>query len=221
MEKRKNPQLDIYRHSGLFFQVGLLVTLLLIVSAFEWRSRSDGPEVDISSWKGWEADPLIPVKFPEPKPPKPRKIPKPVPVTEDTKVTVEDLGLDQLDQKEVEIEEPPVFDGPIDEAVETVDIPDRKPMPEGGYEAFYKYISEEMKYPPLARQRQVEGKVFISFIVDEHGEMTNIAIARGIGSGCDEEVLRVLKDAPKWKPGWKDNRLVRVRMVLPITFKLH
>ncbi len=221
MENRKNPQLDIYRHSGLFFQIGLLVTLLLVVSAFEWRSRPDESSVNISDWKGWEPDPVIPVKLKEPKPPKPKIIPKPIPADDQDEPETNIPELDHLAEPVLPDDIITDIVEPEDEPIEEVVIADKMPMPEGGYEAFYKYIMEEMEYPRLARQRKVEGKVFISFLVDEHGNMKNIAIARGIGSGCDEEVLRVLKRAPKWTPGWKNNKLVRVRMVLPVVFKLN
>ncbi|MEJ2005645.1 MAG: energy transducer TonB [Cyclobacteriaceae bacterium] len=219
MEKRKNPQLDIYRHSGLFFQIGLLITLLMVVSAFEWRSRPDEGQIEISNWQGWEPDPVKLVKLPEPKPPKPRKIPKPVAVKDDVHIKPDDIDWN-MDEIELDNPEPPLPDMPPEEIIEEVDIADKMPVPEGGYEAFYTYIMQEMEYPSQARKRQVEGKVFISFLVDEFGNMTEIKIAKGIGSGCDEEVLRVLKNAPKWKPGWKDNKLVRVRMILPVAFRL-
>ena len=221
METRKNPQLDIYRHSGLFFQIGLLVTLLLVVSAFEWRSVKEDPEIDLSNLRGDEIDLILPTKIPEPvRPPKPKKV-NIVPATEPEEIKPEDLGLDQLDTPEIpeiEIEtseEPPV------EVIEVVDYASQRPEPVGGYDAFYAYIAKNMKYPRLAQQRQVEGKVYISFLVDEFGNMTNIAIAKGIGSGCDKEALRVLEKAPKWTPGRHNGRMVRVRMIVPIHFKLN
>jgi protein TonB len=66
----------------------------------------------------------------------------------------------------------------------------------------------------------VEGKVFVQFVVDKDGTLTDIKAVKGIGAGCDEEAVRVLKAAPKWKPGKQRGRPVKVRMILPITFKL-
>ncbi len=221
METRKHPQLDIYRNSGLFFQIGLLVTLLLVVSAFEWRSVQEDPEIDFSNLRGDEIDLILPTKIPEPvRPPKPKKV-NIVPVTEPEEIQPEELGLDQLVEIEIPEIEIEAGEEPPEEEVETVDYASHKPEPIGGYDAFYAYIAKNMKYPRLAQQRQVQGKVYVSFLVDEFGNMTNIAIAKGIGSGCDEEALRVMENAPKWTPGRHNGRMVRVRMVVPIYFKLN
>jgi protein TonB len=221
METRKHPQLDIYRHSGLFFQIGLLVTLLLVVSAFEWRSVQEDPEIDFSNWKGDDIDLILPTKIPEVKrPPKPKKV-NIIPATEPDEIKLEELSLDQLESPETPEIEVIISDLPPVEIIEEVDYASQKPEPVGGYDAFYAYIAKNMKYPRIAQQRQVEGKVYVSFLVDEYGNMTNIAIAKGIGSGCDEEALRVMENAPKWIPGRHNGRMVRVRMIVPIHFKLN
>ena len=77
-----------------------------------------------------------------------------------------------------------------------------------------------MKYPNQARRMGIEGRVFVQFVVDKDGQLTEIKAVKGIGAGCDEEAVRVLKSAPKWKPGKQRGRPVKVRMILPITFKL-
>jgi len=86
--------------------------------------------------------------------------------------------------------------------------------------AFYEYVSKNLKYPSQARRMGVEGKVFVQFVVDKDGSISQVQSIKGIGAGCDEEAVRVLQNAPKWKPGKQRGRPVRVRMVLPITFKL-
>ena len=90
-----------------------------------------------------------------------------------------------------------------------------------GYSGFYRYVAKYLRYPSEARRHNVEGKVFVQFIVDRDGSMTDIKVVRGLGYGCDEEVLRVLKNAPEWEPGKQRGEPVRVIMILPITFKLN
>jgi protein TonB len=97
---------------------------------------------------------------------------------------------------------------------------ENQPAPVGGYEAFYKYIGKNIKYPDQARRMGVEGKVFVQFVVDKDGSITDVQVLKGIGSGCDEEAIRVVKSAPKWTPGKQRGRPVRVRMSVPIAFKL-
>jgi len=93
--------------------------------------------------------------------------------------------------------------------------------PNGGLPTFYRYISRSMKYPAAARRIGVEGEVFVQFIVERDGSFSNIIVIKGIGSGCDEEVIRVLRRAPKWKPGTVRGRPVKQLYSLPpIIFKL-
>jgi len=103
---------------------------------------------------------------------------------------------------------------------EIFDIVEDQPTPPGGMQAFYKYVSKSMKYPKQARRMGVEGRVFVQFVVDKNGQLTEVKAIKGIGAGCDEEAVRVLKQAAKWKPGKQRGRPVKVRMILPITFKL-
>ena len=77
-----------------------------------------------------------------------------------------------------------------------------------------------MKYPSQARRMGIEGRVFVEFIVDKDGTLTNVKAIKGIGAGCDEEAERVIKNHPKWNPGKQRGKAVKQKIVLPITFKL-
>ena len=99
-------------------------------------------------------------------------------------------------------------------------VVENQPEPRGGLSTFYKHIGNNMRYPREARQAGIEGKVFVQFVVDEYGQITQTKVLRGIGGGCDEEAVRVLQEAPEWIPGTTDGQAVDVRMVIPITFKL-
>ena len=95
-----------------------------------------------------------------------------------------------------------------------------QPTPEGGMKAFYQYVGQNMKYPTKARRMGIEGKVFIQFVVNKDGALTDVKAIKGIGAGCDEEAVRVIKEASAWNPGQQKGQPVKVRMVMPITFKL-
>lgn len=95
-----------------------------------------------------------------------------------------------------------------------------QPVPKEGMKAFYGYISENLKYPEEAKKMGIEGKVFVEFVVDKDGKLINIKSVKGIGAGCDEEAIRVLKSAPKWTPATVVDMPVKVRMIIPITYKL-
>ncbi|QEK51646.1 energy transducer TonB [Pedobacter aquae] len=95
-------------------------------------------------------------------------------------------------------------------------------MPEfpGGMTAWAKYLNKNLQYPAIARENEIQGRVTVSFVVERNGEITNIKVLRGIGAGCDEEAIRVIKKSPLWKPGKQNGKTVRVSYVIPIVFRL-
>ena len=96
-------------------------------------------------------------------------------------------------------------------------------MPEftGGKQAMYKYISNNIKYPKQAKTENIQGKVFIEFIIEKDGKISNVKVKRGIGGGCDEEALRVIRNMPNWIPGKQRGESVRVVYTIPIKFSLN
>ncbi|MDR6785905.1 TonB family protein [Pedobacter africanus] len=97
---------------------------------------------------------------------------------------------------------------------------DTQPSFPGGMSNFYKYLKEEIKYPEEAKKNKIQGKVFLSFIVEPDGALTGIRVERKLGSGTDEEAVRVIKASPKWLPGTQGGKPVRVKYNIPISFSL-
>ena len=95
-------------------------------------------------------------------------------------------------------------------------------MPEfpNGEEALMQYIAEQVKYPAEAKKAGAYGRVFIGFIVEPDGGLSDFKVLRGIGYGCDEEALRVVKSMPKWQPGMHRGKAVRVQYLVPVNFRL-
>jgi len=95
-------------------------------------------------------------------------------------------------------------------------------MPEfiGGQEEFRDYLSNNLKYPPLAKENEIQGRVFVSFIVEPDGSITNVQIVRSVNPLLDAEAKRVIEDMPNWKPGMQNQVPVRVSFTLPISFTL-
>lgn len=90
----------------------------------------------------------------------------------------------------------------------------------GGQDAFNKYISRNLRYPMMARENSISGRVFVSFIIEKNGSLSNIQVVRGIGGGCDDEAVRVLKNSPSWAAGMQNGQKVRVAYTIPIFFQL-
>ena len=113
-----------------------------------------------------------------------------------------------------------VFEEPEEEVEEIFTIVEDQPEFPGGIGAFYKYVATNLRYPAQARRMGIAGKVFVQFVVEKDGRLTDVQILKGIGAGCDEEALRVIKKSKAWKPGRQRGRPVKVRMIIPINFRL-
>ncbi len=90
----------------------------------------------------------------------------------------------------------------------------------GGQDAFVKFLRKNLRYPPMAAEAGIQGKVLLSFVIERNGEVSQLKVVRGIGSGCDEEAVRVLSKSPRWKPGMQNDKAVRVAYNIPINFSL-
>jgi len=220
MESKKHPSVDLRRKYSLFLSIGLLISLAVVTTAFEWKTY-DWYAVDLESVVIAENDiPEIipPTRIPPPPPP-----PKEITLVEvSNEEEIEDVKIDiDLPEFDDPIEEIIEFDEPKDEEPEMIHFTvEEHPSFPGGTEAFYRYVSKNLNYPNLARSRGVKGKVFLSFVIDKDGSISDVEVVKGIGAGCDEEAVRVLKNAPKWNPGKQRGKPVKVRMVIPIMFAL-
>lgn len=133
-----------------------------------------------------------------------------------------DDGVDASLVEPVKEEAPPpppvIEEDPDDKKV--FDFVQQRPEFPDGEAALQKYLYSNIKYPAIARENSIQGRVIVKFVVTKSGEIQNASIVRGIGGGCDEEALRVVKSMPPWKPGKHNGKAVNVTFTLPITFKL-
>jgi periplasmic protein TonB len=100
------------------------------------------------------------------------------------------------------------------------DIVDQKPEFATGEADMFKYLRQNIHYPAAARENGIEGKVFVNFVVNLDGSISDVKVLKGISGGCDEETIRVIQNMPKWKPGQHQGNLVKTRFTVPVTFKL-
>ena len=103
---------------------------------------------------------------------------------------------------------------------EVFTIVEEMPSYPGGDQKMYEYLGKNIKYPQIARESSIQGRVFVNFVVEPGGSVSNVKVLRGIGGGCDEEAVRVVKSMPKWKAGKQRGKAVRVSYTLPVVFKL-
>ena len=223
MELKKNPKNDLSRMSGLFLNIGLSVSLILVIVAFEWRTYDNSGLLDLGMVQDDFEDlmEIPPTEQPPPPPPK-IQLPEIIEVPDEEEIEEEiEVELD-LEVTEEEVVEDFVFEeAPEEEVDEVFTIVEDQPAFPGGNAAFYKFVASNMTYPAQARRMGIEGRVFVQFVVDKDGSVTEVKAVKGIGAGCDREAERVLNSSPNWTPGKQRGRSVKVRMVLPIIFKLN
>ncbi len=223
MELKKTPDADLNKKSGLFLNIGLVVSLIIVISAFEWKFYDDGDLVDLGQVRD-DFEEMLEIPPTEQPPPPPPKIQQPeiieVPDEEEIEEEIE-VDLDVEITEDEAIEEIITEEAPEEEDVDQVfTIVEQQAEFKGGMKKFLEYVGKKMKYPNVARRIGVEGKVFVQFVVERDGSITDVLVIRGIGAGCDEEAIKVISESPKWNPGKQRGRAVRVRVIIPITFRL-
>jgi len=179
------------------------------------------PEPEIT-----KAQPVVKtVKYLPPKPKKDELVPdeEELPTMEELEQTmigtadVEGVDSISIDTRDAEVKSEPIVEEKEAEVFEFVEI-----MPEfpGGLEAFNAYLGENLKYPQIAKEAQIQGRVYVSFVIEKDGAITNIEVLRGVHPALDEEAVRVISRMPAWNPGRQNQREVRVKFTLPISFVL-
>ena len=156
--------------------------------------------------------------------PQPVEVPKQttqIQVVEDD-VEVDDIEINADVAQDEVIEEYVAPEVEDDDVVETEVFTIVEEMPEypGGLNKLTDYLAKNIKYPQMARESGIQGRVFVNFVVEPDGSVSNVNVMRSLGGGCDEEAVRVVKNMPKWKPGKQRGKPVRVSYILPIQFKL-
>jgi len=223
--KRANSERD-KANASLFFFIGLCLSLIMVTTAINWRTYERMDLVDLGSLDA-EFDDLIEVPVSEQPPPPPPEQKQPTLITEvANEELIEEIEI-QLDvemTEETQVEEMNIdftTEAPVEEKAEEIfTVVEQWPSPQGGMEAFYTFIGENIDYPIAARRMNIEGMVFVRFVVEKDGHITDVQVVKGIGAGCDEEAMRVVKAAPSWVPGKQRGRPVRVLMTVPIRFVL-
>jgi protein TonB len=225
MEEKKSPKANLENKKLMFIQIGLIISLLIAWLAFEHKSY-DKRELDASLLNREVVldEEMVEITKQEEQKPQPVEVPKQTTQLEivENEVETEDLNINaEVDQTEV-IEEyvaPEVVEEEVVEQ-EIFQIVEEMPSFPGGEAELMKYVGSHIKYPQIARETGIQGRVFVGFVVEPDGSISNVKLLRGIGGGCDEEAMRVIKSLPKWKPGKQRGKAVRVSYQIPVFFKL-
>ena len=217
MEPKKNPDISLEKKKGLFFHIGLVITLVIVLGAFEWKSYDklayNLGQLNLDDLE----EEIIPITKQEVKPP-----PPPPPPPEVIEIVEDDVEIeDEIEIEDTESDEDVEIEIEEEDDEEFFMVVENMPEFPGGDLGLMKYIQKNVKYPAIAKEYNITGKVYVSFIVDKKGSVTNVKIVRGVDKNLDAEAMRVVKSLPKYKPGKQRGKSVRVMFTIPINFTLN
>ena len=217
MEPKKNPDISLEKKKGLFFQIGLVISLVIVLGAFEWKSY-DKVAYNLGQLNLDDLEEeIIPITKQEVKPP-----PPPPPPPEVIEIVEDDVEIeDEIEIEDTESDEDVEIEIEEEDDEEFFMVVENMPEFPGGDLGLMKYIQKNVKYPAIAKEYNITGKVYVSFIVDKKGSVTNVKIVRGVDKNLDAESMRVVKSLPKYKPGKQRGKSVRVMFTIPINFTLN
>jgi len=178
MEKKKNPHVNLEKKKGMYFQIGLIVTLITVIIAFEWKSY-DKVNYNLGQLDmGDLEEEIIPITKEEEKPPPPP--PPPPPIDEEDIVEDEEEIENEFEMEDTESDEDEEIIIEEEEEEEFFMVVENMPEFPGGDLGLMKYIQKNVRYPAIAKEYNITGKVYVSFIVDKTGSVTNVKIVRGV-----------------------------------------
>jgi protein TonB len=214
---------------SIFLEIGMVITLIIVLTAFNWKTYDK--QAILQYQRELDDSPVELVPVTQQKPPEPPKIQKPAvihtiniidnesPVDEDF---IFDAEIDPMDTVPAYIPAPAMKEEEEDISQEEIfQVVESMPEFPGGERALYKYLGENIRYPRMANEAGISGKVYITFVVEKDGSITDVRLMRGIGGGCDEEAMRVVKNMPDWVPGRQRGIPVRVQFILDVKFTLN
>ncbi|WP_299532289.1 energy transducer TonB [Ulvibacterium sp.] len=233
MELKKNPKADIGRNSGLYFVIGLALVMALVYGALEWKTYDKVNDYDISMNVDDDLDEEVPMteQIKTPPPPPPPAAPEVIEVVEDEEEVEETVIESTETSQEEEVIE--VEDVAVEEVEEDVDVPfaviEDVPVFPGCESAsnkracfnkmMQKHISKNFRYPEIAQEMGIQGRVNVMFVIQKDGSIGNVRM-RGPDKNLEKEAARIIGKLPKMTPGKQRGRAVRVPFSIPITFKL-
>jgi protein TonB len=227
MEIKKTPKADLENKKGLFTEIGLAIVLGLCLAAFEYSTQDVSIDLDAMPEEVVVEEEITPVTRQEeikpPPPPPPPKMADVLNIVDDDTDLQDDADLfdSEFDEEaEVEFQEVEVEEEVVEETEEVFLIVEQMPEFPGGDEALRKYLATSVKYPVIAQENGIQGRVFVAFVVDKNGNVTNVRVARPFDPNLDKEAVRVVQSMPKWTPGKQRGKAVKVSYTVPINFVL-
>ncbi len=225
MEAKKSPKANLENKRALFYMIGIVISLALALVAFEWKTKQTANLLVFNNDNLVEMDELPPItRQEEPEPPKPEP-PKPLDyfelVDDDTKLLDEPFftSSEATIDTEVHLNQVKVDEEESDEPVPFFKVENKPEFP-GGDKALLLYLAKNIRYPAICQENGIQGTVYLSFVINEKGEVTNVQVIQSPDRNLADEAIRVVNTMPDWKPGKQGNKGVKVTYQLPVKFRL-
>ena len=229
MEIKKSPKADLEKGKLTGILMGMIVGLAVMFVGFEWSDR----EITIVQDEGVAdviAEEEIEITRPEDTPPPPPPPPPAPAIAEELNVVEDDVKLDDVEiasseddataaQQEAYVP-PAVVEEEEESEQQIFTVVEKMPEFPGGMAALMKYLANAIKYPVIAQENGIQGRVSCSFVINKDGSIVDAVVLRGVDPSLDKEALRVITAMPKWKPGEQRGKPVRVKYTVPVTFRL-
>lgn len=226
-EVKKSPKANLEVHKGTYIMMGLVLGVSLLFFAFEWSTQTTKLNEnvlvqDVLAEEEIEITRRDPTPPPPPPPPEP-ETPEIIEVVETKVETKLEIQIeDDQSQRQMQAYVPPPPPKPKQEEVteEIFVVVENQPEFPGGNTAMMKFLSDNIKYPVIAQENGIQGRVICNFVVERDGSITDVQVVRGVDPSLDKEAVRVIQQMPRWKPGKQRGQAVRVRFTLPVVFRL-
>ena len=228
MEVKKTQKADLERGRGIFLQIGLILVLSIVLIAFEWTTRPERNNEDKmvaeTTYEVEEMQVTRREEQPKPEPEQQQKVTEILNIVEDDVEIDDDFNFDVEADASTEFE----FTGFVDEMQEEFQeeevfyIVEDMPTFNGGDPAleFRKYIAQNLRYPEIAAENGISGRVIVQFAVNKTGKVVDAVVVAGVDPALDKEAIRVVMTSPPWTPGKQRGKAVKVLFTFPINFVL-
>lgn len=228
MEIKKSEKADLEKGKTTALLIGFVMVIALLFVALEWTQRDK--EIDISGIVVAEVsleEEMIPITLPErktvPPPPQSVTVAEIIEIVEDD-AEIEEVTIasaeDQTEYIDVKAVEHVIVEAePQEDAL--FQVVEKTPEFPGGTAALMKYLKDNIQYPSVCRENNIQGRVLLSFVVNKDGSIVDIEVVRGINPYLDKEAARVISTMPRWQPGEQRGKTVRVKFSLPVNFRLN
>lgn len=226
-EVKKSPKANIETQKLTAILMGVVVAVSLLFFAFEWSSQTKKLDEsiivqDVLAEEEIEITRRDPAPPPPPPPPAP-ETPEIIEVVEEKVETRIEINTeDDANKRQMDTYVPPPPPKPkVEEVTEEIFVVvEVQPEFPGGNTAMMKFLSDNIKYPVIAQENGIQGRVITNFVVERDGSITDVQVVRGVDPSLDKEAVRVIQSMPRWKPGQQRGSAVRVRFTLPVVFRL-